>query len=130
MEREYITHHISRKNSGLEHLIVSMQPRKCSEDYSKHSIDSKDGQQAPEALKALVAQTMDSRSSRSTQRTPSEALDTCRTRLRRTRGLVRPGAAGLLTGVECPRVGNSTWIRPASIVSTQIGVELVDVHGN
>ena len=30
-------------NSGLEHLIASMQPRKYSEDYSKHSMDSKPG---------------------------------------------------------------------------------------
>ena len=130
MEREYIAHHISRKNSGLEHLIVSMQPRKCLEDYSKHSIDCKDGQQAPEALKALVAQTMDSRNSRSTRRTPSEALDACRTRLRRARGLIRPGAAGLLTDAEYPRVGSSTWICSTSIVSTRIGVELFGVHEN
>ena len=31
---------------------------------------------------------------------PCQVLDACRTRLRRARGLVRPGAAGLLTGVE------------------------------
>ena len=37
MEHEYIAHHILRKNSGLVHLIVSMQSKKHSEDYSKHS---------------------------------------------------------------------------------------------
>ena len=63
MEREYIAHHISRKNSGLEHLIVSMQPKKHSEDYSKHSMDSKDGQPDPEAPEALVDRTVESRSS-------------------------------------------------------------------
>ena len=30
-----------------------MQPKKHSEDYSEHSIDSKDGQPAPEAPEAL-----------------------------------------------------------------------------
>jgi len=43
---------------------------------------------------------------------------------------VRPGAAGLLTGVEYFRVGSSTWICPTSNVSTRIGVELVGVLGN
>ena len=38
MEREFIAHHI-KEESGLEHLIASMQPRKYSEDYSKHSIN-------------------------------------------------------------------------------------------
>ena len=117
-------------NSGLEHFIASMQPKKHSEDYTKHSMDSEDGQPAPEALDALVAQIMKSRSSQSTQRTSSEVLDAYRTRLRRTRGLVRPGTAGLLTGAECSRAGSSTWICPASIVSTRIGVELIGVHEN
>jgi len=35
MEREYIAHHISRKNSGHEHLIASMQLGKYSEDIFK-----------------------------------------------------------------------------------------------
>ena len=43
---------------------------------------------------------------------------------------VRLGVAGLLIGVEYSRVGSSTWICPASIVSTRIGVELVGVHRN
>ena len=36
MEREFIAHHI-KDDSGLDHLIASMQPRKYSKDYSKHS---------------------------------------------------------------------------------------------
>ena len=50
MEREYIAHHIRKKNSGLEHLIASTLPRKYSEDYSKRSKDSKPEQWIPEAL--------------------------------------------------------------------------------
>jgi hypothetical protein len=50
MEREYIAHHIRRKNSGLEHLIASMQPRKYSKDYSKRSKDPRLEQRTPEAL--------------------------------------------------------------------------------
>ena len=41
---------------------------------------------------------------------PSQVLDACRTRLRRARGLVRPGAAGLIIGIECSRVRDSSWI--------------------
>ena len=63
MEHEYIAHHISRKNSGLVHLIVSMQSKKHSEDYSKHSMDSEDRLPDPEAPKALVDRTTESRSS-------------------------------------------------------------------
>ena len=51
MKREFIAHHI-KEDSGLEHLIASMQPKKHSEDYSKHSMGSKDGQLAPEAPEA------------------------------------------------------------------------------
>jgi len=39
MEREFIAHHIKKDIRGLEHLIALMQPRKCSEDYSKHPMD-------------------------------------------------------------------------------------------
>ena len=38
--------------------------------------------------------------------------------------IVRPGAAGLLTGVKYSRVGNSTWIHPTSTVTTRTAVEL------
>ena len=44
--------------------------------------------------------------------------------------VVRPGAAGLLTGVEYSRVRDSTWNVPYPLVSTQLGVVLVDVQGN
>ena len=49
MELEFIAHHIE-EDSGLEHLIVSMQPRKYSEDCSKHSMQH---WRIPEALEAL-----------------------------------------------------------------------------
>ena len=37
---------------------------------------------------------------------------------------VRPGAAGLLTGVEYSRIGNTAWVRPTSTVTTRTAVEL------
>ena len=40
-------------------------------------------------------------------KTSSEVLNACRIRLRRARGLVRPGAAGLLTGVGSSRIRDS-----------------------
>ena len=59
-----------------------------------------------------------------TQRMSSEELGAYGTRLRRARGLVRPGATGLLTGVEYSRVGSTAWVRPISIVTTRTAVEL------
>jgi hypothetical protein len=38
MESEFIAHHIKKDDSGLEHLAL-MQPRKYSQDRSKHSVD-------------------------------------------------------------------------------------------
>ena len=35
MEREFIAHHI-KEDSGLEHLIASMQSREYLKDYSKY----------------------------------------------------------------------------------------------
>ena len=61
-------------------------------------------------------------------KTPSQVLDTCRTRLQRARGLVRPGAAGLLIGIECSRVKDSSWMYLTSLVTTRIGVELAAVQ--
>ena len=49
MECEFIAHHI-KDDSGLEHLIASMQPRKYSEDYSKHLMKQ---WRITEALEAL-----------------------------------------------------------------------------
>ena len=59
---------------------------------------------------------------------PSQVLDTYRTRLRRARGLVRPGAAGLLIGIECSRVRDRSWMYLTSFVTTRIGVELAAVQ--
>ena len=47
-------------------------------------------------------------------KTPSQVLDAYRIRLRRARGLVRPGTVGLPTGTEYSRVESSTWLCPTS----------------
>ena len=85
-----------KENSGREHLIASMQPKTYSEDYLKYSMDIRLGDELHKQSKH--------------SKTPLEALDACRIRLRRARGLVKLGAAGLLTGVEYSRVRDSTWI--------------------
>src|SRR6185437_14424997 len=59
---------------------------------------------------------------------PSQVLDACKTRLRRARGLVRPKAAGLLIGLECSRVRDSSWIYLTSFVTIRIGIELAAVQ--
>ena len=41
---------------------------------------------------------------------------------------VRPGAAGLLTCIECSRVRDSTWMYLISLVTTRIGIELAAVQ--
>ena len=41
---------------------------------------------------------------------------------------VRPGAAGLLIGIECSRIRNSSWMYLTSFVTTRIGVELAAVQ--
>lgn len=87
MEREFIMHHIKEDDLGCEHLIASMQPRKYSKDYSKHSTKNRRILGALEALDNVF-----------------EVLDACRTQLQRAQGLVRPRVAGLLTGVEYSRV--------------------------
>ena len=43
---------------------------------------------------------------------------------------VRPGAAGLLIGIECSRVRDNTWMYLTFIVTTRIVVGLVDIQGN
>ena len=99
------------KISGFEHLIASEQPEvlgglldvskgrpRRHSDYLKYS------------------------------KTTSQVLDACRTRLRRARGLVRHGAAGLLIGIECSRVRDSSWLYLISLVTTRIGVELAAVQ--
>ena len=41
---------------------------------------------------------------------------------------VRPGVAGLLIGIECSRIRDSTWMYLTSLVTTRIGVELAAVQ--
>ena len=41
---------------------------------------------------------------------------------------VRPGAAGLLTDIECSRVRDSSWMYFTSFVTIRIGVELAAVQ--
>ena len=43
-------------------------------------------------------------------------------------GCVRPGAAGLLIGIECSRVMDSSWMYLTSLVTIRIGVELAAVQ--
>ena len=52
MEHKYVAYHVRRRDSGLEHFIASFQPKKYSDDYSKHSTDSRPEQWVPEALKS------------------------------------------------------------------------------
>ena len=59
---------------------------------------------------------------------PGQILDACRTWLRRARGLVRPGAAGLLIGIEYTRVRDRPCMYLTSFVTTGIGVELAAVQ--
>ena len=42
--------------------------------------------------------------------------------------IVRPGVAGLLIGIECSRVRDSTWMYLTSLVTTRIGVKLAAVQ--
>ena len=44
------------------------------------------------------------------------------------KGSIRPGAAGLLIGIECFRVRDSSWIYLTSLVTTRISVELAAVQ--
>ena len=59
-----------------------------------------------------------------------EGPEATRTRLRRARGLVRPGAAGLIIDIEYSRVRNSSWMYLTSFVITRIGVGLIAVQQN
>ena len=43
---------------------------------------------------------------------------------------IRPGAAGLLTDIECSRVRDSSWMYLISFVTIRIGVELAAVQEN
>ena len=41
---------------------------------------------------------------------------------------VRPGAAGLLIGIECSRVRDRSWMYLISLITTRIDVELAAVQ--
>ena len=84
------------------------------EDYLKYS---KEGLGAPDGCSDHLKYS----------KTPLQVLNACRTRLRRARGLVRPGVAGLLIGIECSRVRDSSWMYLTSLVTIRIGVELAAV---
>ena len=99
------------KISGLEHLIAS---------------------EHPEVLGGLLV-VSEGRPRRHSDylkysKTTSQVLDACRTRLRRARRLVRPGAAGLLIGIEYSRVRDSSWMYLTSLVTIRIGVKLAAVQ--
>ena len=77
IEGDFITHHI-KEDSGLEHLIASMQPRKYSEDYSKHSTKRRRILEALEALGDVF------RSTRRLQDSTTKSSAACQTRGSRT----------------------------------------------
>ena len=97
MEREFTAHHLKDVNSGLDHLIASVQSRKYSKDYLKYSTDDS----------MCCKHSIDYLKHSKYLKASSEALDACRTRLRRAWGLVRPGAVALSTGIECSRIRDS-----------------------
>ena len=103
------------KISGLEHLTASEQP-----EVLEGLLDVSEGRPRSnqEGYSGYLKYS----------KTPSQVLDTCRSRLRRARGLVRPRAAGLLIGIEYSRVRDSSWMYLTSLVTTRIGVELAAVQ--
>jgi hypothetical protein len=105
MESEFIAHHTKEDfGASVPHSLDAAKKYsdylKSSTEHSEHSKHSK---------------------------TPSEVLDACRTRLQRARGLVRPRAAGLFTGVEYSRIRDNAWYVPYLIVTTHIGIGLVEL---
>ena len=111
IEREYFAHHICSRFRGLS----TSQPwskRKYLKDYSTYLNEGPEG--CSDYLKY--------------SKTPSQVLDACMTRLRRTRGLVRPGTAGLFIDIECSRVRDSSWMYLTSFVTTRISIELAAVQ--
>jgi len=116
MEHEYFAHHIWSRFQGLS----TSQPQgnhEYLEDYSAHQ---KEDSEATRRMFWLFEVLEDA----------VQVLDACRTRLRRAMGLVRPGTAGLLTGIEFSRVRDSSWMYLTSFVTTLIGVVLAAVQGN
>ena len=98
------------KISGLEHLTASNQPK-----VLEGLLDVFEGR--PRRRSDYLKYS----------KTPNQVIDTCRTPLRRARGLVRPGASGLLIDIKYSRVRDSSWMDLTSLVTTQIGVELARV---
>ena len=111
MEREYFAHHIWSRFRGLS----TSQPRSNRKYLKNYSTFLKED---PENVLATW----------STRGRPTKVLDVCRTRLWRARALVRPGAVGLLIGIECFRGRDSSCIYLTSFVTTRIGVELAAVQ--
>ena len=116
MEREYFAHHIWSRFRGLS----TSQPRSNHEYLEDYSAHQKEDPEATRRMFWLFEALEDA----------VQVLDACRTRLRRARGLVRPKAAGLLIGIECSRVRDSTWVHLTSHVNTRIDVELAVMQGN
>jgi hypothetical protein len=86
--------------SGHEHLTVSTQLRKYSEDTFKMKFER-------------------------TRRHLQKYSDACSTRLRRAQGLVRPGYMGLYTWHTSPRNGMGYGPCPTSVVTTRSAVGLL-----
>ena len=116
MEREYFAHHIWSRFRGLS----TSQPRSNHEYLEDYSTHQKEDSEATRRMFWLFEVLEDA----------VQVLDACRTRLRRARGLVRPGAAGLLIGIKCFRISDSSWMYLTSLVTTRKGVELAAVQGN
>jgi len=103
MEREYFAHHIWSRFQGMS----TSQPRskwKYLKDYSTYLIEE------PESTRKMFR--------------PLEVLEDAPSSTRRLQdsatkssGLVRPGVAGLLIGVECSRVRDSSWMYLTSLVN-------------
>ena len=113
MECEYFAHHIWSRFRGLS----TSQPRSNHEYLEDYSAHQKEDSEATRRMFWLFEVLEDA----------VQVLDACRTQLQRARGLVRPGTAGLLTGIECSRVRDSSWMYLISFVTTLIGVVLAAV---
>ena len=103
MEREYFAHHIWSRFRGLS----TSQPRSNHEYLEDYLAHQKEDPEATRSMFFLLKILEDA----------VQVLDACKTRLRRARGLVRPGAARLLTGIECSRVRDSSWMYLTSLVN-------------
>ena len=114
MEREYFAHHIWPRFWGLS----TSQPRSNQKYLKDYSTYLKEGSKQPEGCSNYLKYS----------KMPGQVLDACRTRLRRARGLVKPGTVGLLIDIECSRVRDNSWMYLTSFVTTRIGIELAAVQ--